>query len=118
LFAPQSPTQFLLSGNSEGEYLDKPTLVNDGYRLSTLHNHAYHLGNTLEPWMGETMDSISKAQKVEVHWPAYRSLKKSTCRFWIKNRLFKKALTYPYIYNSCIKKFKLPAVYQNHYLKK
>lgn len=51
-------TTFALGGLSEGLFLDKP--INDrGYwRLSTVENYTYHLGNRKEHWMDDAFEKI------------------------------------------------------------
>jgi len=41
----------LLSGNSDGAFLDLPPLKLGYYRLTTQDNYAYHMGNSYEEWM-------------------------------------------------------------------
>lgn len=116
-FAPQEPTQFTLSGDSEKRYLDLPTIQANGYRLSTATNHAYHLGNVLEPWMEESFNTIVPKDKILLDWPPMRPLKKSRLRYTIKNKLFKKLLTYPYFYNAYLLKCGINPAWKTQYFK-
>ena len=117
LFAPDHPSEFLLSGNSEGVYLDMPTIRNDGYRLSTATNHAYHLGNTWEEWMDKEMEKLENLEQKLVKWPIYSDLKKKPFRYFLKFKLFKKMLQRKSFYNYVLKRFKLPEEFYQYYLK-
>ncbi|MDP5158586.1 MAG: glycosyltransferase family 2 protein [Flaviramulus sp.] len=55
---PKTNTIYKLGGNTEGEYLDKPPYMLDGYRLSTYDNYAYHMGNLKEDWLTDSFNSI------------------------------------------------------------
>lgn len=116
-FAPQEPTQFTLSGDSEKRYLDLPTIQANGYRLSTAANHAYHLGNVLESWMEESFKNIVAKDKTALDWPKARPLQKSRLRYILKNKLFKKLLTYPYFYNAYLSKCGINPLWKDQYFK-
>jgi hypothetical protein len=103
-FAPQEPTPYTLSGDSEKKYLDLPTIQSNGYRLSTATNHAFHLGNVFESWMQEEFDAIKDSEKKVLQWPEMRTLKKSYVSYFLKNKIFKKLMSYPYFYNTYLKK--------------
>ncbi|WP_347924946.1 glycosyltransferase family A protein [Pontimicrobium sp. SW4] len=62
--APNENCKFKIVGGSEGEYLDKPNDVSGFLKLATLENYAYHLGNTIQPWMNKEMDSIENSSSV------------------------------------------------------
>lgn len=55
---PGDASNFKLGGSSEGLYLDQPPYIEDGYRLSTYDNYAYHMGNHLEDWLQEEFRSL------------------------------------------------------------
>tara|TARA_R110002050_G_scaffold186318_1_gene320529 strand:+ start:2974 stop:3987 length:1014 start_codon:yes stop_codon:yes gene_type:complete len=59
--APNENCKFKIVGGSEGRYLDKPNDASGFLRLATLKNLAYHLGNTIEPWMNEEMNRIENS---------------------------------------------------------
>ncbi len=88
---PSYNSRYKLGGNSEGVYLDKPSMYYDGYRLSTYNNYAYHLGNTIEPWMLETYSKLKESNKNIV---AFNSavLKKSKFKYFLKHVIFKKLI--------------------------
>jgi len=116
-FAPLKSTKFTLGGDSEKMYLDLPTIQANGYRLSTAHNHAFHLGNKFEPWMQEEFDRIQEQDKRIVNWPTMKTLKKSIFRFYLKNRLFKKLLSYPQVYNAYLNKCGIRKEWAHKYYK-
>lgn len=116
-FAPLKSTKFTLGGDSEKEYLDLPSIQANGYRLSTAENHAYHLGNKFEPWMQEEFDRIQEQDKRIVNWPKMKILKKSLFRFYLKNRLFKKLLGFPQIYNAYLNKCGINKKWSHKYYK-
>lgn len=47
-------------GKALKEYFDKPVLNHGYYRLSTIDNFTYHLGNVKEEWMDEIFKSLKK----------------------------------------------------------
>jgi len=51
--SPKSPSKLLIEGFSESDYIDKPSDVGGYWKLATVKNLAYHMGNTWEPWMDE-----------------------------------------------------------------
>ena len=55
---PKENSKYLLGGDSEFLYTDKPVLQMGAYRLSTYENYAFHMGNVLEDWMTDTFQSI------------------------------------------------------------
>ncbi len=56
--APTKVCEFRVQGNSEEDYLDDPNDISGHLRLATLGNHAYHLGNSPQPWMAEKLAEI------------------------------------------------------------
>lgn len=117
-FAPNQPSQYVLSGDSERIYLDEPTIKNNGYRLSTASNHAHHLGNVWESWMDDRFNNIPQRDKTSVHWPAAETLKKSHIRYFLINKVFKKLTKQPRFYNWYLRKCALdPAIAHRFYLK-
>ena len=116
-FAPDLPSEYVLSGDSEKLYLDLPTIQSNGYRLSTPTNHAFHLGNIWEPWMEERFSESSEREKKHIEWPSYKNLKHSTFRYFIKNRLFKKITETPIVYNWYLRKCHLNKAWTKYYFK-
>ena len=83
-------TYYSLGGSSETELLDV-RVINKGYwRLSTLGNYTYHMGNTVEPWMNDKFDALS-IEINQVEFKVHPDLNKpSAILFWIKNKLLEK----------------------------
>ena len=69
--APSEICKFKIVGGSENTYLDNPNDKAGFLRLSTIKNYGYHLGNTLESWMQEKMDTISTQEQ---DWPTIEAL--------------------------------------------
>lgn len=51
-------------GVSIRNFLDKPIFDKGFWRLSTVNNFTYHMGNTIEPWMGDVVTSLSNETDV------------------------------------------------------
>ncbi|SFD02628.1 glycosyltransferase family A protein [Algibacter pectinivorans] len=88
---PKNNTRYKLGGDSEGLYLDIPVLKYDSYRLSTVNNYAYHMGNTLEDWFITTYNQILEIPKKPIN-DTYPVLKKSKVKYVIKSKLFRRFL--------------------------
>ena len=56
-------TSFALGGISEQQILDEPAEKLGYWRLSTLDNYAYHMGNVLEDWMVTKYNTINFLNK-------------------------------------------------------
>ena len=54
---PTSPSLALIGEDSEYKYIDEPIDRAGLLRLATFRNYAFHMGNTLEPWMEEKFHS-------------------------------------------------------------
>ncbi len=61
-------SNYKLGGNSEEMFLDKVVIDKNLWRLSTLNNYAFHLGNVLENWMlnSELICSKEKANTKKI----------------------------------------------------
>ncbi|MCB0455913.1 MAG: glycosyltransferase family 2 protein [Aequorivita sp.] len=81
----------LLSTKFDREFLDLPGLRKGGYRLTTEANYAFHLGNTLEPWMTEITWS-AQPPEFDASKYSYKPLKGNKIAHFIKNHLFRKVL--------------------------
>lgn len=62
-YLPKQNSDYQLGGNSEGDYLDEPVVKAGGYRLSTLDNHTYHMGNVLEDWHQQRFDVLPSVER-------------------------------------------------------
>jgi len=79
---------FKLGGDSE-RYLDELPLKKGLWRMTSNDNYAYHMGNTYEEWMQETLDEMAAndiKQEFLLAYPEIRNSKKID--YFIKNRLF------------------------------
>jgi hypothetical protein len=97
---------YKLGGNSEA-FLDHVTLEKDYWRLTTLHNFAYHMGNQILPWMEEKVAAIAQYEDNVVEVVATNRIKIGLLPYAIKNRLF--PLFYKKFYRLFLKRWKLPA---------
>ncbi|MFI1745819.1 glycosyltransferase family A protein [Thalassobellus sediminis] len=98
-------TSFLghkLGGDSE-VYLDKAPLKKDYWRLTTLDNYAYHMGNTFEDWM----EVVSKPRDFRGEVISNFNINKKTNSFsyFLKNKLFVKFFSISF-FNRLILKWK------------
>lgn len=79
--------EFRMGGDSE-RYLDKLAQKKDLWKLTTINNYAYHMGNVWEEWMDST-----SAKNSEIPQLKPLALRKNyPGRNLIKNRIFKKIL--------------------------
>ncbi|MBF4517584.1 glycosyltransferase family 2 protein [Flavobacterium sp. ANB] len=96
--------EFKMGGSSE-EYLDKAPLRKDYWRVTTLDNYAFHMGNTLEEWM-----TIPQVAEINTE-PAYgfsKNKKANSFIYWLKNRLFVKFISIKILVKLFLKWKKLP----------
>ena len=88
---PNQNTKYKLGGDSEGSYLDQPSMFYDGYRLATYNNYAFHLGNKIESWMLDAFNNLKETDKIEFTFKAL-ILKRSKLKHVLKNVIFKKII--------------------------
>jgi hypothetical protein len=95
-YSPTNPSRSLV-GNSEFEYGDEPTDKAGLWRLSTFHNFAYHMGNTLEDWMikklNQNKKNVIKQSDIQVSFnnqKNYNNNKLDTIAYKIKKKFVKK----------------------------
>ena len=85
---PDENSPYLIDGDSEFLYMDKPVALMGGYRLSTYNNYAYHLGNVLENWMETAFEGL-KNEKQDFHdYSDFYVLKSNRLSYVITNKLF------------------------------
>ena len=69
---PTKPSLTLIGQNSVYNYCDGPIDFSGGLRLSTYHNFAYHMGNTVEDWMieiqKENIEKNKSTSKQEINF--------------------------------------------------
>jgi hypothetical protein len=91
---PTNPSLVLVGSNSEFLYVDTPIDKAGKLRLSTYNNFAFHMGNTLEPWMEDVLASNAKmlSQKAKKVAVSQNDLFNSTVdkkRYQLKKRIVK-----------------------------
>lgn len=91
---PKNQTEYLLGGNSERIYLDEPVLKVGGWRLTTADNFAYHMGNVEENWMEKQLDDLIDESDKNIVSFEIKELKTSKVSYLIKNKIFKKIISY------------------------
>lgn len=96
---------YKLGGISEA-YLDNAPLENGYWRVTTHDNFAYHLGNTLEDWMGVTPRQESSIDCVDSNFQKNRKV--STISYFIKNRVFIKFISIKWMVKLFLQWKKLP----------
>lgn len=111
---PKKASGFTIGGDSEIEYTDKPVLKQGGYRLATADNHAYHLGNVLEPWMQELFDNLYDEKKTGLK-SELRVLHPASSLQLFKNKLMFKILATKPLYRWLLKKKGLNTTQINYF---
>lgn len=79
-------------GSAMKEFLDKPVLDNDYWRLSTNDNYAYHMGNVVEGWMAETIESLKKYDTKTLLNVTLHQVSKSKLKVGLQSFIFDKFL--------------------------
>ncbi|MGZ0017452.1 glycosyltransferase family A protein [Yeosuana sp. AK3] len=86
---------YKLGGISE-TYLDKTSIKKGYWRLTTQENFAYHMGNTYEEWMEI---SSNKEKNDDVIFSNFSINRKSgMIGYYLKNRIFIKFISIPFLY--------------------
>lgn len=96
---------YKMGGTSEG-YLDTLPLKKDYWRLTTVDNYAYHMGNTIENWMVDTPNE--KQENIIVEYNLLKRKKINSILYFIKNRLFVKFISVKILVKLFLKWKKLP----------
>ncbi|QYS89429.1 glycosyltransferase [Flavobacterium davisii] len=89
---PKENSIYKILGDSEYKYTDLPVLKNDGYRLSTDDNFAFHLGNIFEPRMQERFNALYEEVPIYRSYTHLPLLKRNKVAFYVKQILFKRIL--------------------------
>ncbi|GGD02407.1 glycosyltransferase family A protein [Hyunsoonleella pacifica] len=87
---PDKNSIYALGGDSEKLYLDEPTIKCDGYRLATQENYAYHIGNTIEPWLSEIYENLTEVKRKNNFDLKFKKLKPNKIRYFITQKVFSK----------------------------
>ncbi|MDP3353991.1 MAG: glycosyltransferase family A protein [Flavobacteriaceae bacterium] len=104
-----------LGANSES-YLDEAPLKKGLWRLTTQDNFAYHLGNLIEPWMEEEINSSNKIALENGQLNSYIRVNKITkLNYFIKTRLFVKVFSNKFFRKLFYKYKGLPKEMIDHY---
>ncbi|MDN3618942.1 glycosyltransferase [Polaribacter undariae] len=83
-------TDYLLGGSSEGDYLDKPCVKKDFWRLTTNGNYASHMGNILESWMKDKIDySLQDEINIDLSKDTNEIVKDKNFYFLLKTKLMR-----------------------------
>lgn len=82
-------SKYKLGGDSEGKFLDLPVVKKGFWRLSTVDNYTYHMGNSIEEWM---YDEVSKLEKQEhiIDFKLVPYLPDGKWVYYLKTKLFGK----------------------------
>jgi hypothetical protein len=87
---PKVNSRFVLGGDSEYLYTDLPIVKSGGYRLATLDNFAYHIGNTTEDWINKEYELLSEETKEFNDFSHLTKLKGGRLNYYVSEKLFKK----------------------------
>ena len=101
---PNGDSAYKLGGDSERLYTDEPVVKMGGYRLATVDNYAYHLGNHFEPWMEQIFQEIKEVDKEKKNYDHFKKLRKSPFEYYISEKIFKQVFYYKNIYNFILMK--------------
>ena len=96
---------YKMGGNSEG-YLDQLPLHKNYWRLTTQDNYAYHMGNTLENWMGITTVEKTTDENLDSNFSINK--KENELLHFIKNKIFIKFISFKWSIKLFLKYKKLP----------
>tara|TARA_R110000868_G_scaffold360908_1_gene622957 strand:+ start:5658 stop:6668 length:1011 start_codon:yes stop_codon:yes gene_type:complete len=103
---------YKLGGISE-TYLDKVPLKKGYWRLTTHDNYAYHMGNNFESWM-EINTSIKENDEFAIsNFPTSKYVTRHS--YFLKNRIFVKFISMPFLYRLFLKWKGLPKHMINRY---
>jgi len=82
-------SKYSLGGGSENKILDEPVLLKGYWRLSTLDNYAYHMGNKDEEWMSKLVNNLSNHTNKIVEMKELNKVKTSKLALWFYEVFFK-----------------------------
>lgn len=101
---PKENCKYLIDGDSEYLYMDKPVILMDGYRLATYDNYAYHLGNIHESWMDEKFKNLKEEDKQYINFDDFKKLKRNSLSYVLTNKIFKKAIKLKWFHKIVLRK--------------
>lgn len=79
-----------MGGHSEIRNFDEPVLKYDLYRLTTINNLAYHIGNCIEPWMQDTYNTLGDSPLISESIPKIKIASKKSLCYILKTKIFKR----------------------------
>lgn len=82
-------SEYSLGGGSENKILDEPALKQGYWRLSTIDNFAYHMGNTNEKWISEVLNKLPNEISEATKLLSFNVGKTNKINFLIKEFLFR-----------------------------
>jgi len=93
----QTHSEYSLGANSEHDLLDLPVVKKGYWRLSTEDNFTFHMGNIVEPWMTETIQTLTvNTEKTKLpRLSDDRNYNK--IGYAIKNRYFRKFIMHKWV---------------------
>lgn len=86
-------SKFKLGGKSVRDFFDVPVARKGYWRLATEDNYAYHMGNNIEPWMNEVLNSIPSQNNNIVIKPQLIEVRRNKLILFLKSYFFEKILT-------------------------
>ena len=86
-----------MGGYSEIRNFDEPVLKYDLYRLTTLNNLAYHIGNCIEPWMHNTYNALGDSPLITESIPKIKKASKKSIYYILKTKIFKRMFKMAFI---------------------
>jgi hypothetical protein len=93
-YAPSNPSGMAYAAVADKEYIDIPNDKAGLWRLATVENYAYHIGNTIDKWIYDEFNSIQgNLTETKTILPAKRSwfglgIKRIINRLWL-NKYFR-----------------------------
>ncbi|NMH29487.1 glycosyltransferase family A protein [Flavobacterium silvaticum] len=106
----QSFIPFKLGGISE-RYLDHKLLEYGYWRLNTLHNYAFHMGNKVEDWLKDFKQPEQEMPVMEYGFPTFKKVSKVS--LFLKNKFRYRMFKNEFIFNSFLTWAKLPKKYHD-----
>ncbi|MDC8006293.1 hypothetical protein POV27_19725 [Aureisphaera galaxeae] len=110
--SPDTFSNMAYSSKADKDYIDVPNDASGFWRLATIGNYAYHMGNQPEPWMYELAASQAEGnddKTIEVPAP-----KRGTMSFGFKSFVVKRLLMNRWMRPTFYKWLKLPEGHKNY----
>ena len=78
-------------GSALSTFFDNVALKKDMWRLSTEQNYTFHMGNTKETWMEETIENLSECNNI-ILFVKLNDVKSNKFIVWIKSFVFSRII--------------------------